>query len=298
MPSIKIGTRPSHLAIAQAELVARRLEEEGHETIIVKISSTGDFDLKTPLFRSSGTGVFVNEINSAVQSGNIDIAVHSAKDIPSAIPAEMSISGVLPRASYYDVLVAGCSLDELERGAVVGTSSIRRIKELNMVRPDLKVRDIRGNIDTRVKKQASGEYDAIILAEAGIERMGIKPIYQRLPLEVFMPAANQGIIAMVSRKDSPYNSLIAEISDQQTARAMDMERTLMTELQLGCSMPAGILAKASGEVFELRCRLYSIPTREYRDCSSSVEDNASIGKMAARIKESVPRHFGYSFEKS
>ncbi|MEM0157134.1 MAG: hydroxymethylbilane synthase [Thermoplasmataceae archaeon] len=293
MTHIKIGTRPSHLAVRQAEMVAERLAESGIDSSIHRFNSWGDTEQTVPLFRSSGTGIFVEEINRRVLSGEVDIAVHSAKDLPADLPEELEAVSILPRESINDVLVSEKPLEDLSPGSHIGTSSLRRIKELLMVRPDLVAENVRGNIETRIQKYRDGKYDGIILAEAGISRLGIDVTYHRLGTETFMPAANQGIIAVVGIRGSDALSTVKRLENRDAQFAMEIEREAMRKLKLGCSMPAGMMCTRSGTSWTLRVRLYSLNTREYRDYASTVKNQQDADEFASRIVTRIPPEFGY-----
>ncbi len=293
MTHIKIGTRPSRLAVRQAEMVAERLTAAGIDVSIHRFNSSGDMERTTPLYRTPGTGIFVEEINRRVISGEVDVAVHSAKDLPASLPDGLQAISVLPRENFNDVLIAGRPLEELPAGSRIGTSSLRRIKELSMVRPDLDAENIRGNIDTRVQKYRDGNYDGIILAEAGITRLGIPIEYHRLGTESFMPAPNQGIIAVVGMRGNSAFSTVERLTNQETQFAMEMEREAMRRLNLGCSMPAGMICTRSGTVWTLKIRLYSLNTREYRDFGSTVRNTQDVDEFTSDIRSRIPPEFGY-----
>jgi hydroxymethylbilane synthase len=293
MTHIKIGTRPSRLAVRQAEMVAERLTAAGIDVSIHRFNSSGDMERTTPLYRTPGTGIFVEEINRRVISGEVDVAVHSAKDLPASLPDGLQAISVLPRENFNDVLIAGRPLEELPAGSRIGTSSLRRIKELSMVRPDLVAENIRGNIDTRVQKYRDGNYDGIILAEAGITRLGIPIEYHRLGTESFMPAPNQGIIAVVGMRGNSAFSTVERLTNQETQFAMEMEREAMRRLNLGCSMPAGMICTRSGTVWTLKIRLYSLNTREYRDFGSTVRNTQDVDEFTSDIRSRIPPEFGY-----
>ena len=197
-----MGTRGSPLALRQTEIVVGRLNEMGVEVELSKVKTNGDVFLDKPLYQLSGWGVFVAEIDDRMLSGEIDLAVHSMKDIPTKRPEELDIAAILKRDSPYDILVTrdGSKLDDLQKGAVVGTSSMRRSAQLRRSRPDLQIKSLRGNLHTRLRKLRTDDYDAIILAEAGVQRMGIDLEYSVLDPEKFVPSANQGTIVVVAKK--------------------------------------------------------------------------------------------------
>lgn len=289
---LRVGTRPSQLAVRQAELVRAALSRTGIESDIVKIESHGDRDHQTALSGFKGMGVFVSSLNDALLADSIDIAVHSAKDLPSELPEDLSINAVLERGPHNDSLVSGTPLEELPSGAVIGSSSPRRSFMLKRVRPDLLVRDIRGNVDTRLRKLENGEYDAIILAEAGLRRLGISVPRQLLPETDFVPAPCQGIIAVVCRKGHRYYETISSITDQVTMEQMKIERSLTASMALGCSAPAGIFARYNGREYEVISSFYSRDGKRHTDISGTVQGEKDLGELLDRMKKSVPSDYG------
>lgn len=244
---IKIGTRKSKLALAQTQMVADRISKVFPETEIqiINISTTGDKILNKPLAAIGGKGVFVSEIESALINGEIDIAVHSAKDLPLCLENNLEISGVLKRGNYRDVLVtkSGVSIDN-QSDFAVGTGSLRRRLNFKKLYPNATFKDIRGNVDTRLKKLENGEYDGIILAAAGLERLGYDSD-NRFNLKYFdyndfLPAPCQGIIAIESRKSDFVTSLINEINDINTIYSFETERYILKLLNADCGMPLGV----------------------------------------------------------
>ncbi len=292
---LRIGTRGSKLALIQAEQVKAALLESGVESEILTYTTSGDRDTSSPIYRMGKIGVFVEELNGMVERETFDLAVHSAKDIPSRISDSLEVSAVLKRASYNDVLVSKSDLDTLPKGAVIGTSSRRRISELMSVRPDLVVKDIRGNIDTRLEKYRNGEYDGIILASAALERMKADVKSFRLNENDFVPAPNQGIIAIVTRKESRESEILKGINHEESFRSFIFERELVVRLKLGCSMPAGIICIPHGESMLLRARFYSLESSEFREYSSEVGSVEDVSLMADEISNTLPREFGYGF---
>lgn len=244
---IKIGTRKSKLALAQTKMVADRISKVFPETEIqiINISTTGDKILNKPLAAIGGKGVFVSEIESALINGEIDIAVHSAKDLPLCLENNLEISGVLKRGNYRDVLVtkSGVSIDN-QSDFAVGTGSLRRILNFKKLYPNATFKDIRGNVDTRLKKLENGEYDGIILAAAGLERLGYDSD-NRFNLKYFdyndfLPAPCQGIIAIESRKSDFATPVINKINDINTFYSFETERYILKLLNADCGMPLGV----------------------------------------------------------
>lgn len=244
---IKIGTRKSKLALAQTQMVADRISKVFPETEIqiINISTTGDKILNKPLAAIGGKGVFVSEIESALINGEIDIAVHSAKDLPLCLAGGLGISGVLKRGNYRDVLVtkSGVSIDN-QSDFAVGTGSLRRRLNFKKLYPNATFKDIRGNVDTRLKKLENGEYDGIILAAAGLERLGYDSD-NRFNLKYFdyndfLPAPCQGIIAIESRKSDFATPVINKINDINTFYSFETERYILKLLNADCGMPLGV----------------------------------------------------------
>jgi len=232
---IRLGTRGSALALAQARQVAAAL---GDEVELVPITTSGD---KV----RSGVGDksrFVKEIEEALLRGEVDLAVHSAKDVPSELPAGLSIVGVPERADPYDALCGASSLDELAGGATLGTASLRRRAQLLALRPDLDVRDLRGNVDTRLRRLAEGEFAAVVLAQAGLDRLGRGG--EGLPLRELVPAPGQGCLALEARSDDGRVAAAARALTDRTALAcLTAERALVDALGATCRTPIGAHAE-------------------------------------------------------
>jgi hydroxymethylbilane synthase len=245
---IRIGTRGSMLAKWQAEFVRRKiLEATGVDIEIVVIKTTGD-KLQTASFAQiGGKGVFIKELEEALLSEEIDLAVHSVKDIPTEVPSRLCFPVICRREDIRDCLVAatGETLSALRRGARIGTSSLRRRSQVLHVRPDLDVRDLRGNVDTRLRKVESGEYDAILLAKAGLDRLGwSNRISEVLSPEVCMPAVGQGALGVQGRlKDHDLAEALAPLDDFETRQSIVAERALLAALEGGCQVPLGAWAR-------------------------------------------------------
>jgi hydroxymethylbilane synthase len=245
---IRIGTRGSMLAKWQAEFVRRKiLEATGVDVEIVVIKTTGD-KLQTASFAQiGGKGVFIKELEEALLSEEIDLAVHSVKDIPTEVPSRLCFPVICRREDIRDCLVAatGETLSALRRGARIGTSSLRRRSQVLHVRRDLDVRDLRGNVDTRLRKVESGEYDAILLAKAGLDRLGwSNRISEVLSPEVCMPAVGQGALGVQGRlKDHDLAEALAPLDDFETRQSIVAERALLAALEGGCQVPLGAWAR-------------------------------------------------------
>jgi hydroxymethylbilane synthase len=238
---IRIGTRGSALALAQATWVADRLEGEAE---LVTIKTSGDRGAHADKSR------FVKEIEDALLAGQVDLAVHSAKDVPGVLPDGLSIVGVPARADAADALCGAASLDELADGAVVGTASIRRRAQLAALRPELEVRELRGNVDTRLRRLADGDFDAIVLARAGLERLGRAG--EGTPLADLVPAPGQGCLALEARSDDEVAAeAAAALTDRDALTALTAERALVTELGATCDTPIGALAEETSSGLRL-----------------------------------------------
>jgi len=245
---VRIGTRGSLLAKWQAEYIRKRIfQATGVETEIVIIKTTGDSMQQAPFSQIGGKGVFIKELEEALLDEQIDLAVHSVKDIPTEVPGRLCFPAVCRREDARDALIGGKgeTLLKLRHGARVGTSSLRRASQLRHARPDLDIREMRGNVDTRIRKVDSGEYEAIVLAKAGLDRLGMSGrISEVLSPDVCMPAVGQGAIAVQARlKDSEISDSLAPLDDNETRQSIVAERALLGALQGGCQVPLGAWAR-------------------------------------------------------
>ncbi len=242
-----IGTRGSKLALKQVDIVIGLLNKKFPEAEFEKkiIKTTGDKILDAPLAKIGGKGLFVKEIDEAVSKGEVHFAVHSMKDVPVELPHDLELVCVPEREEVSDALISnGLSIDELSRNAVIGTSSIRRKAELLNYRNDFIMRELRGNIDTRLRKLRAGEYDAIVMAKAGLKRLGFEGIItQELPLDIFLPSVGQGAIAIVARKDFEQKSMLAAINHAASMQCCTAERALLLGLGGGCQVPVGVITE-------------------------------------------------------
>ena len=246
--SIKIGTRGSKLALAQADTVCRKLTAMGIGVEQVVITTQGDTNHGVPLHEIGGQGVFVRALDDAILAGEIDCAVHSMKDIPAVRPSGLFTAAILKRDSPADYITYTSALAAVN---VVGTSSTRRRAQLLRHDPGITIKDLRGNIDTRLRKLNAGEYDAIILAEAGLIRLGIRVPGERLPVEKFVPSPNQGTIAVVSRADPSLMETLAALDHPQTRTDVAIERAVMEHLGGGCFTPLGVYCRAGHLIAEV-----------------------------------------------
>jgi hydroxymethylbilane synthase len=254
---IVIGTRGSKLAIWQAEWVKAELENlhTGLEVRLNLIKTTGDKILDVPLSQVGGKGLFVKEIEESMLRGESHLAVHSMKDVPTDLPEGLHISAICKREDPRDALVAGrksggslqseiSGFKSLREGAVIGTSSLRRSCQLLNIRPDLRIEQLRGNIDTRLRKLDEGLFDAIILASAGLKRLGLADrITELLPPELSLPAIAQGAIGIECRIGSDINELIAPLNDPETSVCVRAERAFLKKLEGGCQVPIAAYAR-------------------------------------------------------
>ena len=245
--TLTVGTRGSALAMTQTESVVAALRAH-HPALTVRvqrITTTGDVMRDVPLAMIGGRGVFVDAIENALRQGEIDLAVHSAKDLPTRIPDDLAIAASLERADPRDVLVSRTgSLRELPSGARVGTSSLRRVSLIHAVRPDIQTLDVRGNVDTRLRKLDAGDYDAIVLAAAGLIRLGLTSrITEWLPAESFLPSPGQGALAIEARANDAFvQQLSRPLAHAVTEVALAAERAFLAQLGLGCAAAVGAYA--------------------------------------------------------
>lgn len=256
MRPIRIGTRGSALALWQAEHVAARLRDLGQETTIEVIVTTGDRVQDRRLEAVGGKGAFLKEIEEAMLARRVDLAVHSLKDVPVRLPDGLRLAATLERADPRDGFLSagGQRLRALGAGARIGTTSLRRRALLRHVRPDLGLEDLRGNVDTRIRRLREGRYDAIVLAMAGLNRLGrADEVTEPLDPSVFVPAPGQGAIVLECRADDPETAgVAARLHHEPTARAVTAERTFLEALGGGCNVPLGAHASAEGEGLRLR----------------------------------------------
>ena len=265
---MKVGTREGKLAMRQTEIFCKRMAETNPDIDceVVGLKSLGDIDLTSPLNQMAATGAFVRELDEAMKQGAIDCSVNSLKDIPIDVDPELMVVAVFPRDADEDVILP-CPLEELPQGAKVGTASVRRQSMLHEVRPDLRVEVLRGNIHTRLQRLDDGDFDAIILAKAGLDRMGIQRPMHVLDKEVFVPAPAQGAIAVECRKDDDETRRILQKLDHMPTRiATGVERGIMKLMGAGCSSPVGINAVVEGDSVHVRAVSYG-----YTDESRRVE---------------------------
>jgi hydroxymethylbilane synthase len=251
-----IATRESRLALWQAEHVKALLEQQGHEVSLLGMTTRGDQILDKSLSKVGGKGLFVKELETALEEGRADLAVHSLKDVPMDLPEGFALACVMEREDPRDAFVSTryAKLDELPQGAVVGTSSLRRVVLLKSLRPDLKIEPLRGNLDTRLRKLDEGQYDAIVLAAAGLKRLGLaERIRQVFETDQMLPAAGQGALGIEIRADrQDLLKVLAPLAHQTTWLAVAAERAVSRAMGGSCSMPLAAHAVLSGEYLQLR----------------------------------------------
>ncbi len=289
MAQLRIGTRASALARWQANWVADRLAElTGERPELVLITTRGDEGSKTTAASSTEQGIFTKEIQRALLAGEIDLAVHSLKDLPTEKVSGLVLAAVPERASPADVLVSreGINLDQLPAGAVIGTGSLRRRANLLHARPDLRMADIRGNVDTRLGKLDQGQFDAIVLAEAGLNRLGLTArARQILPYDVMLPAVGQGALGIETREDDPPTwQQLQKLDHPFTHAAVLAERVLLEVVGGGWLAPIGALAiPTAGDRLQLRATVCSVDgkTKLVAESAAAISDPQTLGRDVA-----------------
>jgi hydroxymethylbilane synthase len=253
--NLVIATRESRLALWQAEHVKALLEQLGHTVSLLGMTTRGDQILDRSLSKVGGKGLFVKELELALEEGRADLAVHSLKDVPMDLPDGFALACVMEREDPRDALVSPkyASLADLPQGGVVGTSSLRRVVLLRALRPDLKIEPLRGNLDTRLRKLDEGQYDAIVLAAAGLKRLGLaQRIRQTFEPAQMLPSAGQGALAIEVRSErADLLELLAPLADQRTWMAVAAERAVSRAMGGSCSMPLAAHASFAGEYLQL-----------------------------------------------
>lgn len=289
--TIKIATRKSALALWQAEFVKTELlkHHPGITVELVPMSTQGDRILDSPLAKIGGKGLFIKELEIAMQEGRADLAVHSMKDVPVAFPKGFAIHAICEREDPRDAFVSNqyTRLNDLPSGAVVGTSSLRRQCQLKAQRPDLVIRDLRGNVNTRLAKLDAGEYDAIILASAGLLRLEMaERISTFIEPEQSLPAVGQGAVGIECRNDdAALIKLISALNHQETATRVRAERAMNAKLQGGCQVPIGSFATLEGEMLTLRGLVGSVDGSQIlkAEVSGAANKAEQIGVQVAEL---------------
>ena len=289
---IRIGTRGSQLALWQANWVKGKLSEwnPGMEIEIHKIKTTGDKILDVPLAKVGGKGLFVKEIEEALFDKKIDIAVHSMKDVPTDLPEGLCISAITEREDPRDALISkdGLKLKELKKGAKIGTSSLRRQVQLLNFRNDFEINQLRGNLNTRMKKLSAGDFDAIMLAAAGVKRMGWEDkITEYLPYDIFLPAIGQGALGIEIREsDKDIEKIIERFNHRETSLCVRAERAFLKRLAGGCQVPIAAFGTINGDSIRLEGLVGSIDGKIlYRDSEEDKENN--VEELGVRLAEKL-----------
>lgn len=286
MTMIRLATRASALAMVQSESVAAllRAADASVEVEFVRITTEGDADRTTPLSILGGRGVFVRGVEEALLLGTADIAVHSLKDVPTEAVPGLTLGAMIERADPRDAFVGGQGrrLAELPSGARVGTSSQRRRSLLHALRPDVEVVELRGNVDTRLRKVADGEVDGALLAAAGLARLGrFAEATQVFDAMEFLPAPGQGVIAVECREDDTTTlALLAHLDDARTRAAVEAERGFLGALGSGCTLPVGAYARVDGNLVALRAMIASVDGSPplFADASGPIAQAAALGR--------------------
>ncbi len=290
--NIRIATRKSALALWQAEHVGSLLRklDAVEDVTLVPLSTRGDEVLDRSLQKIGGKGLFIKELEVAIQSGDADIAVHSMKDVPADMPEGFTIAAVLERANHADALLSpnGEQLSDLKQGALIGSSSLRRQAQLKMLRPDLVIQPLRGNVNSRLAKLDNGDYDAIVLAAAGLERLKLDArISQQFQPDEMLPAATQGVIGIECLADSDEMiRVLQNLDHRDTARTTAAERAITATLQASCQSPVASYATISGDAIEVTALVALADGSEVlRDSISGPATNAaSLGhELALRL---------------
>ena len=292
MHKIKIGTRASRLALWQAEFIATELKKffPALEVELIKIHTTGDKILDAPLAKIGGKGLFTKELEIQMARGEIDLAVHSLKDVPTELPEGFQIAAITRRTQPFDAFVSKkfSAFNELPTGAIVGTSSLRRSAQVLAIRPDLQIKNLRGNVETRLKKLDSGDFDAIILAAAGLERLGYSSRINELMLQI-IPAAGQGALAIEIRNgDEKIFPLVQKLNDAETCAAISVEREFLKVVGGSCQIPVGVFANVDGKQINLRALIASPDGKNLVTDSATapLEKIHNLGKnLAMRLLE-------------
>jgi hydroxymethylbilane synthase len=286
---LRIGSRGSKLALWQAEHIrARLLNDCGIESEIVIIKTSGDHFQSAPVAAIGGKGIFIKEIEDALRDRRVDIAVHSMKDVPTATPSSLCFPAVTKRQDPRDCLVSrgGETLGKLPQGARVGTSSLRRQSQLRYFRNDLRVEEMRGNVDTRLRKLEAGEFDAIVVAKAGLDRLGLSDkIAEVIAPGIILSAVGQGALAIEAREsDESLRETLASFDDSETRAGVTAERALLAELEGGCQVPLGAWGRIEDGALRLDARVLAADGSECiaRHASGSAANAGELGRRLGR----------------
>ncbi|MBW8056883.1 MAG: hydroxymethylbilane synthase [candidate division NC10 bacterium] len=310
MREVRIGTRGSALAVVQAERVAAEVRRRYSELapVLVKIKTSGDKFAQIPLSRVGGKGLFIKEIEEALQAEQVDLAVHSMKDVPTEIAAGLTIAAILEREDPSDALISrrGIKLDALPAGARIGTSSLRRQAQLLRYRPDLTVIPLRGNLDTRLGKLGSEGLDALVVATAGVNRLGRQEeITEILPAEISLPAVGQGALGLEIRAtDQKMHDLVGPMSHRPSVLTIGAERAFLARLGGGCQVPIAAHAELNGDQLRLKALVAApdgtVMVRGEREGPSILAEGIGVGLAEDLLRRGADRILqelsGISFE--
>jgi hydroxymethylbilane synthase len=295
MNGLRLGTRGSPLALAQARKVAAAIETaqrwpEGYVHII-EISTTGDQVLDRPLAEIGGKGLWTKELDRALLNGDLDFCVHSMKDVESVRPKDIHIAAVRPRGDVRDRIVGAASIDALKQGAVVGTSSPRRAAQLLRLRPDLRIAPLRGNVETRLRKVEEGEVDATLLASAGLKRLGIEA-GSAIPTEIILPAPGQAVIGMECRtNDTRTQSVLSTVNNQITYSCVMAERAFTRALGASCASPVAAFCVLEDGDLRMRAQIFSEDGKELVEQRAAFEgdDLKTPAELARQMLADAPQ---------
>jgi hydroxymethylbilane synthase len=286
MANLRIGSRGSKLALWQATHVSALLREQGHTVQLEVIKTTGDKILDVSLAKVGTKGMFTKEIEEALADKRIDLAVHSLKDVPTELDPQFTLAAIMKREDPRDAFISVkySSIDGLPKGAKVGTSSLRRQCQLKAIRPDLEIFPLRGNVDTRLRKLESGEYDAIILAAAGVKRLGLETfVRSRIPAEVMCSAVGQGALAIEARAaDAETRKHLEFLNHSETRKAIECERAVLGSLGGGCQVPIGAFAETIDGVIHLRTMVGRPDGSQILRQTARGSDPVQLGKETAQ----------------
>lgn len=275
MMKIKIGTRGSKLALWQANFIAAEIVKNNPalEVELIKVQTQGDKILDTPLAKIGGKGLFTKALERQLAAKKIDIAVHSLKDMPGEIFSEFKIAAITRRENPFDAFVSNRfkTFADLPLNAVIGTSSLRRAAQILMLRPDLQIKNLRGNVDTRLKKLDAGDFDAVILAAAGLKRLGYGSRINEILTQI-IPAAGQGALAVEIRADDEKTfDAVKFLNDAETCAAVKVERDFLKTVQGSCQIPVGVFAKVDGDNISVRAVIASLDGKNFVKDSAVTE---------------------------
>lgn len=302
MPRIRLATRGSALALAQTQMAADalRAHDPSVEVEVVEVSTRGDRDQTTSLRVLGGQGVFVGAVRDAVLEGRADAAMHSLKDVPTTPEPGLTIAAMLERGDPRDVFVGrdGRRLADLPEGSLVGTSASRRIALVRALRPDLRIGEIRGNVDTRIAKVNAGDYDGAVLAAAGLDRLGrLSEASQLFDAEAFLPSPGQGVIALECRADDEATLALLRAIDHAPSRAaVEAERGVLAALGTGCDLAVGAYGRVDGDLLSVRAMLGG--DREgtepvFGDATGPLTDAETLGRgLGERLKQAYESNYG------